>query len=87
MCLGIPPLKIKILLESSPPKSRILARKLAVPQLTVPRIVCHMLGGTTCLTLLVSYGLIFCLRHCLSNTLTEFAALFAAFEQECVLDK
>ena len=26
-----------------------------------------LLGGTTCLTLLVEHGLICCLRHCLSN--------------------
>ena len=30
MCLGIPPLNIKILLESNPPKSRILVQRLAV---------------------------------------------------------
>ena len=37
MGLGIPPLKIKILLESNPLKSRILVRRLAVQ--ARPRIV------------------------------------------------
>ena len=34
MGLGVPPLRIKIMLESNPPKSRILVRRLAVGQST-----------------------------------------------------
>ena len=39
MGLGISPLKIKILFESSPPKSRILARRLAVMGGGAPPVV------------------------------------------------
>ena len=46
MGLGIPPLKIKMMFESNPLKSITLVRRLAVGEQRV-------LGGTTCLTLLV----------------------------------
>ena len=44
MDMRIPPLRIKILLESNPPKSRILVGKLGVESLRLGRPRCHLHG-------------------------------------------
>ena len=68
MGLGIPPLKIKIMLESNPPNSTMLVGRLGVHTVRPVNIILSELGGTTCVMLLVNYGLICFLRHYLSNT-------------------
>ena len=45
------------------------------------------LGGTTCLTLLVQYGLIRFLRHHLSNTAKRVCCMIRHFRIKHVLDK
>ena len=42
MDLGIPPHKLKIMLESSPPKSRVLVRRLAIDARLLPRIYLYV---------------------------------------------
>ena len=54
MGLGIPPLQIKIMLESTPLKSTMLVGRLGVALERAGLV----LGGTTCLTLLVKCGLV-----------------------------
>ena len=75
MDMRIPPLKVEIMLESNPPKSRILVRRLAVPESVAIKIAVATVAAPYPLLLLSLLLLLLLLTILLSPVrITRFAS-------------